>query len=118
MAELVLDPRSLAALLTATGPPAFTSAGCTVAGQRLVVRIAGLETGVTLLGRALGRIDAEILLQGRRADDRQLDLTWEPGAVAGVPAMAMRMIAIDAMVQPLLRRLLSRLGLEAAVESQ
>jgi hypothetical protein len=118
MASLVLDAGSLAALLTAVGPPAFTRASCLVAETEVVVRLHGLETGATLFGRALGRIDAEIRLRGRRIDEQRLELCWEPGAVAGVPAAAMRLIAIDALVQPLLRRLLARLGLGAAVESQ
>ncbi len=117
MASLLLDAESLSALLTAAGPPAFTTASCSIDEHQLLVRIKGLTTGMTLFGRDLGRIDAEFRITGKRIDDQRLAFDWEPGAIGGIPAGMVRFIDIDALVQPLLRRLLAGIGVEAAVVS-
>lgn len=115
MATLTLDAESLATLLTTFGPPHLVQAQVAVTDEWLVLQLEGVQTGIAVLGKKLGRVDAEVRLQGRRVDDQLLALTWQLGRIAGIPGPMVRLLAPDALLEPLLRRLLSRIGLEGAV---
>ncbi len=115
MANFTLDASSLSNLLTALGPPAFRGAECTVTDS-LVVRLTGIRTGITFLGRALGHVDAELAVRARRLGPHAIELTWELGDVAGLPGSLVRTMARTGFVQPLLRKLLAKLRLAAATD--
>lgn len=116
MATLSLDAGSLSHLLGALGPPAFTAARCEVDGDALAVCLEGVRSGVSFLGRQLGPIDAELRLTARRLGVRRIELAWQLGPVGGLSGGLLRAASGAGLVQPLIRRLLDRLGLEGAVE--
>jgi hypothetical protein len=116
MATFALDADSLGHLLTAIGPPAFESASCEVDGERLVAHLRGVKSGLTLFGRAIGAVSAEVSVRARRVSDRAVELSWELGPVAGIPAALVRSVAHSKLIQPVLNRILARWSVAGAVE--
>jgi hypothetical protein len=114
--SLALDADSLANVLTALGPPAFVEASCAVDGERLVVKLVGVRSGLELFGRPIGMVDAELFLSADRAGPRTIALAWEFGRIGGLPGGLLGLVSHAKLVRPLLGRLLQRLRVGAAVE--
>jgi hypothetical protein len=116
MASFVFDADSLAHLLTAVGPPAFRSAACRIDGDALRLDLRGIRSGLSLFGREIGTIGAEVAVRAQRVSARAIAIAWELGPVAGIPASLMRTLAHSKVIQPVLNRLLARWSVAGAVE--
>lgn len=117
MIELRVDPRELEAILTAGGAPRYRAARCSVS-DALDLRIEGLVLGKEVVGVALPAIDVGVRLWAERLDDHTVRVRFELGKIAGLPALASRLVPRRLLAAKLVDTLAERLGRPGCAEHE
>ncbi|MBA2479067.1 MAG: hypothetical protein H0V44_00255 [Planctomycetes bacterium] len=112
MSTLTVDCRSLSLLLTQVARPGIDRVVCSAA-ERLSVTLEGVALPFPM-GHA-GPVVVELLVMGRRTDDRTIEIHWEIGEVSGAPKVLVRTFVGFGAVKRVLEKLCARLKITAAV---
>jgi len=122
LSTLNLDPASITAcvndLLGRSTAAKVRSIACERVGDDVRLTLNGVITGLSVFGMAVPPIDADVLLRGRSdPTSNVLTLTWSIERVAGIPAMAAKVVGKPTLAKFLCDALGARWGLDRALSA-